>query len=100
GQAYGGNIFADASVALIFPNYLTDSLRTSVFFDAGNTYAIGNNRSFGGQSTNSGPIRTSVGIEADWLTPLGPIELSLAKALNSRPGDKLEAFQFALGANF
>lgn len=100
GQAYGGNIFADGSVALIFPNYLTDSLRTSVFFDAGNTYSIADNRSFGGQSTNSGPIRTSVGLEADWLTPLGPIELSLAKTLNSRPGDRLESFQFALGANF
>ena len=100
GQAYGGNVFADASLALIFPNYLTESLRTSAFFDAGNTYSTANNRNFGGESTNSGPIRFSVGLEADWLTPLGPIELSLAKTLNSRPGDKTDAFQFAMGANF
>jgi outer membrane protein insertion porin family len=100
GQAYGGNMLADASLGLIFPNYLTESLRTSAFFDAGNVYSSTNNRSFGGSSTNSGPIRYSVGIEADWLTPLGPIELSLAKALNSRPGDRRDAFQFALGANF
>lgn len=100
GLAYGGNLFGDASLGLIFPNYISDSLRTSVFVDAGNTYSTEDNRNFGGQSTNSGPIRTSYGLEADWLTPLGPIELSLAKTINSRPGDKLEAFQFSLGANF
>ena len=100
GTAYGGNMLADASIALIFPNYLSDSLRTSVFFDAGNVYASRDNRNFGGQSTNSGPIRLSTGIEADWLTPLGPVQISLAMPLNSRPHDKREPFQFSLGANF
>jgi outer membrane protein insertion porin family len=100
GYAYGGNMLVDASIGMIFPNYLSDSLRTSVFVDAGNTYSSGDNRNFGGRSTNSGPIRLSTGIEADWLTPLGPIQLSLAKTLNSRPGDDIDAFQFAMGANF
>lgn len=101
GKAYGGNILADASVGMIFPNYVSDSLRTTAFVDAGNVYSILNNRSFGGQSTNSGPIRYSVGVEGDWLTPFGPIRLSLAKPLNHNPsGDQEEIFQFALGANF
>lgn len=104
GQAYGGNILADASVALIFPNYITESLRTSVYFDAGNVYSSTDNRKYGSSgnnySTNSGPIRMSLGVEADWLTPLGPVSLSLAKPLNSRPGDDLEYFQLALGTNF
>ncbi len=100
GQSYGGNMLADASLALIFPNYLTDSLRTSVFIDAGNVYSSTDNRNFGGQSTNSGPIRYSTGVEADWLTPLGPIQLSLGKMLNQRTGDKGDMFQFAMGANF
>lgn len=99
GQAYGANMLADASVSLIFPNFITDSLRTSVFVDAGNVYGSNNNRSFGGFSTNSGPIRYSVGIEADWLTPFGPIQLSLAKPF-LRKGDQKDVFQFALGANF
>ncbi|EKD70022.1 MAG: hypothetical protein ACD_46C00671G0010 [uncultured bacterium] len=99
-QAFGGNMLADASVGLIFPNYLSDSLRTSAFFDAGNVYTSLNNRGFGGQSTNSGPIRYSVGIEADWLTPLGPIKLSLAQPIATRPHDKRDSVQFALGANF
>lgn len=100
GQAFGGNMLADASIAMIFPNYLSDSLRTSVFFDAGNVYVSRNNRNFGGQSTNSGPIRYAAGVEADFLTPMGPIELSLSKAINTRPGDRTEPFQFSLGANF
>lgn len=99
-MAYGGNILATASVSLIFPNYLSDNLRTSVFFDAGNVYSSLNNRSFGGQSTNSGPIRYSTGIEADWLTPFGPIQLSLAQPIKRRPHDERETFQLALGANF
>lgn len=99
-MAYGGNMLATASVGLIFPNYLSDNLRTSAFFDAGNVYSSLNNRSFGGQSTNSGPIRFSAGIEADWLTPFGPIQLSLAQPVNPSRRDDREIFQFALGANF
>ncbi|HTM63563.1 MAG TPA: outer membrane protein assembly factor BamA [Gammaproteobacteria bacterium] len=107
-NAYGGNMLADASIALIFPNHLTDNMRTSVFVDAGNVYASRDNRNFGCQgtgvnqtcSTNSGPIRFSMGIEADWLTPLGPIQLSLAVPINPQLHDKREVPQFAMGANF
>lgn len=107
GHSMGANMLVNASIAMIFPNYLTDSLRTSVFVDGGNVYSSINNRDkFGGLSTNSGPPRYSVGVEADWLTPFGPIQLSLAKPLNphnsqnSRLGDEREIFQFSLGANF
>jgi outer membrane protein insertion porin family len=109
GKSYGGNILTTASVGLIFPNFLSDSLRTSLFVDAGNVYAIGNNRGFGCQlnknnqqtcSANSGPIRLATGIEADIMTPFGPIALSLAKPLNHRKGDDEDIFQFSLGANF
>lgn len=113
GFAYGGNMLVDANAGLIFPNYLSDSLRTSVFFDIGNVYLSRDNRSYGCTSktgakgittttcsTNSGPLRTSIGIEADMITPMGPIALSLAKPINTRPGDRQELFQLSLGANF
>jgi outer membrane protein insertion porin family len=106
GKAAGGTKLIDASIGLIFPNYLSDNLRTSVFIDAGNVYSSINNRNYGGLSTNSGPIRTAVGVEADWLTPFGPVELSLSKTVNAMAGhgnmhgDQEEPFQFALGANF
>ena len=110
GKAYGGNILATASLGLIFPNYLSENLRTMAFADAGNVYSIGKNSRFGCQanqrgnvtcSTNAGPIRYSVGLEADVMTPFGPIGLSLAKPLNHVDGrDDQDIFQFSLGANF
>jgi outer membrane protein insertion porin family len=106
GKAFGGNMLANASIGLIFPNFITENLRTSVFFDAGNVYTSLNNRKFGGLSTTSGPIRYSTGIEADWLTPFGPIVLSLAKPLNRQlghnniRGDQQEVFQLSLNSNF
>lgn len=99
GQAYGGNLLADGSLNLIFPNFISDNLRTSVFVDAGNVYLTTNNVNFGGLSRDAGPVRYSVGLNVDWITPFGPIELSLAKPFMQN-GDKKEPFQFALGANF
>lgn len=102
GYAYGGNKLIDASIGVIFPNYISDSVRTMAYLDAGNVYLGTNNRSFGAQSTNSGPIRYAVGVEADWLIPsFGPIRLSLAKPVFDRDdGVRREPFQFALGASF
>lgn len=106
----GGNALIDGSLGLIFPNFISDNLRTSAFIDAGNVYSTGSNRKFGcspaanGQttcSTSSGPLRYSVGIEADVLVPsFGPVQVSLAQPLNRRPHDERETFQFSLGANF
>jgi outer membrane protein insertion porin family len=99
GSSSGGNLLVDGSIGLIFPNPLPDTLRTTVFLDAGNVYDTYNNRIYGG--TASGPIRLSCGIEADWLTPLGVmVDVSLARAIHSRPGDRKEPFQLSLGANF
>ena len=99
GKALGGNMLVDASVGIIFPNYMSDNLRTSLFVDAGNVYSSMNNRNFGGQSSESGPIRFSTGIEMDILTPFGAIELSLAKAFR-QPHDRGQPIAYALGANF
>lgn len=100
GNAFGANMLVDGSVGMIFPNYISDNLRTSVYLDGGNVYSSLNNKTFGGGSTNTGPLRYSAGIEADWLTPFGPITLSLAKPLNFHKGDESEYFQFSMGANF
>lgn len=102
GKAFGGNVLTVASVGLIFPNFISDNLRTTVFADAGNVYATWNNKKFGGlSSSSSGPIRYTYGIEADWLTPFGPaIGISLAKTLNHKSGDDRKFFDFTLGLNF
>ena len=98
GNPIGGNFLADASLGLIFPNYISDNVRTSVYLDAGNTYQTYDNRALGG--TGSGPLRYSAGVQVEWLSMMGPIDLSLARGLNVKHRDSLEAFQFSLGANF
>jgi outer membrane protein insertion porin family len=100
GMAMGGNILADASLGLIFPNGISDNLRTTAFVDAGSVYNSLNNRGYGGLSQNSGPIRYSVGIEADVITPFGPVEVSVAQPINARDDKQRQRFGFALGANF
>jgi outer membrane protein insertion porin family len=91
-------MLADASIGLIFPNHVSDNLRTTFFLDGGNVYNSFDNRIYDG--TASGSLRYSMGIEADWLTPMGLIDVSLAKPLNLQAGDNQQIFQFALGANF
>lgn len=98
----GGNALVTASIGMIFPNYISENFRTTLFVDAGNVYDTSNNRPYGG--TGSGPLRYSTGIEGDWLTPFGLINVSLAKPLNRQtgrgvPSDSEEIFQFSLGAN-
>lgn len=94
----GGNLLATAELALIFPNYISENLRTLVFIDGGNVYNTFNNRTQGG--TASGGPRYGAGIEADWLTPLGLVDVSIAEPLNLKRGDMERVFQFSLGANF
>lgn len=98
GKASGGNALATASLGLIFPNYISENFRTSLFVEGGNVYNTYNNRSLGG--TGSGSIRYSTGIDGAWLTPFGLIDVMLSKPLNRQPGDRQEIFQFSLGANF
>ncbi|MDR3492793.1 MAG: outer membrane protein assembly factor BamA [Gammaproteobacteria bacterium] len=103
-QSTGGNLLVDASLGLILPNFISDNIRTSIYVDGGNVFQTFNNRKFGG--IPSGPLRFSSGVQAEWLSPMGPINVSLAKAINPRratasvPGDDLEIFQFSMGANF
>ena len=100
GDPLGGNLLADAGLGIVFPNYIADSVRTTLFIDGGNVYTTSDNKRFGGQSSGSGGLRYSTGLELDWLSPLGMVDLSIAKALNPKSTDSTEYFQFSLGANF
>ena len=47
-----------------------------------------------------GLIRYSAGIGLSWISPLGPLRLSYAYPLNSEPWDRIQRFQFQIGAGF
>ncbi len=98
-QAMGGNFLVNSTLALILPDPLSGKkFRTSIFYDVGNVYQTFSDRRFKGD-TNSGRIRTSVGLGIQWITPFGPIRLSFAYAINPEKDDKLSipALSFQTG---
>ena len=45
-------------------------------------------------------VRSSVGIQFSWLTPIGPLGFNLAQPIIKKTGDSTETFSFELGAKF
>lgn len=102
----GGNFMVAGGFGIVLPGWFArDSLRTTVFMDAGNVYNTKNNPlqdqpTAYGQSKHAGPIRLSTGVEVEWRSPIGPLVFSLAKPLNSQPEDRTEPFQFTISTGF
>jgi outer membrane protein insertion porin family len=93
---FGGAVKLVGGADLFFPvpfldEELKSAFRLGAFFDAGNVFK---NR------PQLGDLRYSAGISAQWLSPFGPLEVSLAKALNAKSQDDEQVFQFSFGAGF
>jgi outer membrane protein insertion porin family len=69
------------------------SARISTFIDSG---LIRNSLESG---TDSG-IKFSAGVGIYFVSPFGPIQLSVAKPLNAAPTDITQIFQFTMGSQF
>ena len=48
----------------------------------------------------SNKIRSSTGVAASWISPLGPMTFILAQNLSKASTDKTEFFNFNLGTSF
>ncbi len=89
----GGAFKTVASTQLILPvPFLekSENVRTAVFFDVGNVFATPSD-------FDANELRYSVGIAGLWLSPLGPIAVSVAAPFNDKPDDETEVFQFSFG---
>ncbi len=102
----GGNVMTVGSAAIIIPmpGYVSEKIRTSVFVDAGNVYStlgVSHPKQPRG-GTASGPVRCSTGLNVDWRVPVFNVTLSfsVAKAINPKPGDQTQVFQFNIGTGF
>ena len=96
GVPLGGALRTVAGVELLAaPPFVEDthSLRLGLFLDAGQVYPAV-------ESFDPGDLRLGAGVSLMWLSPVGPLTFSVARALNARAGDDTQAFQFALGAPF
>jgi outer membrane protein insertion porin family len=84
-----------ANVEYIFPlpGEEQESMRVSLFVDAGQVYGPD-------EDVELDLLRYSVGLAFNWFSPVGPLALSIASPLNDEPEDELERFQFSLGVPF
>ncbi len=109
GDYLGGNtrLLANVQLFLPFPGTQNDrSLRWFLFADAGKvgvsggqTCSVGNAQ-YGGIVTDPCGWRYSAGIGLSWNSPLGPLQLSYARPIRSKPGDNKQQFQFQIGTSF
>jgi len=53
-----------------------------------------------GQNINLSDLRYSTGLGISWISPVGPLKLSLGYPLNSQSFDRVQRFQFQLGTGF
>ena len=96
-RALGGNKLVAGSVSILFPmpGMTNDrSIRLGTFLDAGTVYGPN------GLMPNSEGMRYSAGFSVAWISPMGPLEVSIAKPLNAKEGDRMQPFQFSFGQQF
>ncbi len=94
GNALGGRRKIVGNLEAFYPILKGEKgVRASVFMDAGQIYA-------NGQQPQFESFRYSAGVGIAWSSPIGPLKFSYGIPLNARPGDRQERFQFQAGAAF
>lgn len=86
----GGEISFNNSFELSFPMIDRVKMRGVLFYDYG---MIGN-------SSLSEIKRSSAGVGIEWVTPIGPLQLIFAKALDAKENDDTNTFEFTIGRRF
>jgi outer membrane protein insertion porin family len=95
-QPVGGAFKVLGSAELVLPFFKdNDKARISLFTDVGNVFG-----SYG--DFKASDLRASAGISLQWIAPVGPIVINLARPIRSKPGDKPfeETLQFYFGRTF
>ncbi len=94
GDPRGGNrkLLGNAEFLFPFPGLTNDrSVRLSAFMDAGmvtdNKFAFDE-------------FRYSSGLSVAWVSPFGPLKISVAAPLTNKPEDRKQPFQFTFGGAF
>lgn len=96
-EPIGGNVKIIGHAELIFPSPFGEgtskNLRISTFYDVGNVFDSKD-------KILSSELRSSYGISAVWITPVGALTFNWGWAIDPKPTDETEVFQFAIGAPF
>lgn len=103
--ALGGNLKLLGGVNLIVPNFITQKVRTALTFNAGNlfqTVHVDGGNGFDQvqyEDVTLRNIRMSAGIMVIWYSPMGPLQISMAEAINAKSTDQKDWFGFSIGAS-
>jgi outer membrane protein insertion porin family len=104
--ALGASKRVVANLELLFPMpFMKDdrSVRLGAFIDAGTVFDSFKEKQNADGSIRQGfadLMRYSAGISVTWISPMGPLKVSLAKPLNEKPEDNIQTFQFLFGQQF
>ncbi|WP_323011236.1 outer membrane protein assembly factor BamA [Castellaniella sp.] len=97
-------IVGNVQLYMPFPGASRDrTLRWFLFSDVGQVTTTDNSGCPQGQDNRvADPCgwKYSAGIGLSWESPLGPLQLSVARPLNSKEGDQKQMFQFQIGTGF
>ena len=93
----GGNYAYSINFASNIPQLFEESqnLDFLIFADAADIWGVDYDSSITGEG-----IRSSVGVAMDWMSPIGPLNFTLAYPITKKTGDKTESFRFNLGTTF
>jgi len=96
GVAIGGASKFVGNVEFIFPlpgSGVDRTVRLFTFFDYGNVFAEG-------QPYKLGDMRYSTGSGLSWLSPIGPLKISMGFPIKRKTEDQTQRFQFQIGTAF
>lgn len=91
GAVLGGDSMLAAKAQ--FQYLADDSIRTHIFFDAGNVFL--RHTDF-----DLRDLRTSVGVGFQYLSPIGPIGFDVGRPLDEKPGEPSVRIHFSVGSSF
>jgi outer membrane protein insertion porin family len=93
----GGNYSYSVNFTSNIPQLFEESQNIDFLFfaDAADIWGVDYNSSIKGKG-----IRSSIGVGLDWMSPVGPLNFTLAHPISKQTGDKTESFRFNLGTTF
>ena len=96
GEPLGGNLKTVGTAELFLPLPFTkdsNTFRITTFLDTGSVFDPDEDFDFD-------ELRYSAGIAGIWLSPVGPMTMSIARPLRTRTGDQTQRFQLTFGTSF
>ena len=94
----GGNYAAAVNIEASLPNLLPDNTNADfgLFLDIANVWGV----DYDSTINESNELRSSTGVAANWMSPLGPMSFVFSQNITKHSTDETESFNFNLGTTF